>query len=96
MVFFSGRSVQSLWVSPFDVLFMSGNVREWVEQPDIHYLKKQIPFDNSGILFKPVRGGSYRTKTPKRLTVTCRSFHHPLGKNLSIGFRCVKDAEKKM
>jgi len=95
-----GESVSSyrypLGASPYGVLNMSGNVREWVADwydPDYYsyspYANPQGPENGQE---RSLRSTSYN-EDEHEIFVTNRLRHEPQSPGLSRGFRCAQDAE---
>ena len=84
--------------SPYGLYHMAGNAAEWVSDwYDRDYYEvspaKNPKGPESGEL-KGLRGGSWEDE-PRRIRVTARSAAEPEFSDLTIGFRCAKDIEKK-
>jgi len=82
-------------ISPFGVMDMGGNVREWVLDRDEGYLIKKVPIDASGIPFNVVRGSDYTSRSINAVKTSFRSFRHPKLSYNFIGFRCVTQLTSK-
>jgi formylglycine-generating enzyme required for sulfatase activity len=95
-----GESVSSfrypLGASPYGVLNMSGNVREWVaDWYDPNYYSSS-PHDNpkgpeTG-MERSLRSASYN-EDGREIAITNRLRHDPQSAGLSRGFRCAQDVE---
>ena len=83
--------------SPYGLYHMSGNAAEWVADWYDRYYYEDSPDKNpkgpeTGE-HKVLRGGSWEDE-PRRIQVTARAKAEPKFSDLTIGFRCAKDAEK--
>ena len=82
--------------SPYGLYHMSGNAAEWVADWYDRYYYEDSPEKNptgpeSGDR-KVLRGGSWEDE-PRRIRVTSRAKAEPTFSDLTIGFRCAKDAQ---
>ncbi len=77
---------------------MAGNAAEWVaDWYDRHYYEESPDKNPKGPKTgdrKVLRGGSWEDE-PRRIRVTARAIAEPEFSDLTIGFRCAKDSEKK-
>lgn len=95
-----GESVSSfrypLGASPYGVLNMSGNVREWVADwydPDYYsYSPYANPKGPETGLERSLRSASYN-EDGREIVITSRLRHEPQSAGLSRGFRCAQEAE---
>ncbi|MEZ4442021.1 MAG: bifunctional serine/threonine-protein kinase/formylglycine-generating enzyme family protein, partial [Polyangiaceae bacterium] len=82
-------------VSPFGVLDMGGNVREWVaDWYDPAYYKKKVrdaPQGPETGTRRVTRGGSWSNVVSRFLRVSRRESHEPGTRNMYLGFRCARD-----
>ncbi|GJL50386.1 MAG: hypothetical protein NPIRA01_16130 [Nitrospirales bacterium] len=81
--------------SPYGLYHMSGNAAEWVSDWYDRYYYEDSPEKNpqgpeTGTR-KVLRGGSWEDE-PRNIRVTARSKADPKFSDLTIGFRCAKDA----
>jgi len=86
--------------SPYGALDMAGNVSEWVHDwygpynaPSLGYGRLVEPQGPSSGTHRVVRGGSYGSLMPSSLRSSDRADFSPEGLQLSIGFRCCRDAK---
>jgi len=95
-----GETVSSyrypLGASPYDVLNMAGNVREWVADwydPDYYsYSPSANPTGPETGTERSLRSGSYN-EGKGEIVSTGRLRHEPESAGLSRGFRCAQDAD---
>ena len=83
--------------SPYGLYHMSGNAAEWVADWYDRYYYEDSPEKNpkgpeKGDR-KVLRGGSWEDE-PRNIRVTSRATAEPEFSDLTIGFRCAKDAKK--
>ena len=83
--------------SPYGLYHMSGNAAEWVADWYDRYYYEDSPEKNpkgpeKGNR-KVLRGGSWEDE-PRNIRVTSRATAEPEFSDLTIGFRCAKDAKK--
>ena len=80
--------------SPFGVLRMAGNVREWVQdwfEPDYWWAgEERDPTGPEAGYERTIRGGSWRDP-PEDLRLMVRKSSPPTSRSLHVGFRCAKD-----
>lgn len=79
--------------SPYDVLHMAGNVREWVADFFGPYdaAAQTNPRGPESGEARVVRGGAWMTARAASLAVMARSGEPPQKKSYAIGFRCASD-----
>ncbi|MFN0110731.1 MAG: SUMF1/EgtB/PvdO family nonheme iron enzyme [Blastocatellia bacterium] len=78
--------------SPFGIYDMAGNVAEWTAD-DFHlYPGSKLPVNDPNSGRKVVRGGAFNIPAAAQ-TATDKYFYPSSTKNMSIGFRCAKDAK---
>ncbi len=83
-------------VSPFGVMDMAGNAREWVHDwYDARYYKRKIPDDPQGPDHgsrRVARGGGWGNVVARFMRVSRRDNHEPTTRSMHLGFRCARDA----
>jgi formylglycine-generating enzyme required for sulfatase activity len=83
-------------LSPYGLLNMAGNAREWVSDWYAPNYYLHSPYENpqgpSSGTEKSLRGGSYSDPAPE-LHVFHRTHHDPNSAGLNRGFRCAYDAK---
>lgn len=79
-------------VSPYGVLDMSGNVREWTSSWYKPYPGSTLKRETFGETLKVVRGGSWVHLSQPESRCGARGISIPDTRHRSIGVRCAKDA----
>jgi len=83
-------------VSPFGVMDMAGNVREWVQDwYDPRYYKRKVSDDPQGPDHgsrRVARGGGWGNVVARFMRVSRRENHEPTTHSMHLGFRCARNA----
>jgi formylglycine-generating enzyme required for sulfatase activity len=84
--------------SPFGVVDMAGNVREWVDDwYDAEYYltgrRRNPPGPNRGVR-RVTRGGSWGNPSARFLRTSVRDSYDPATRSIHLGFRCARSAQE--
>ncbi len=87
-----------LGASPYGLLNMAGNVREWVADwfHEFYYIvsPRENPLGPPSGRTKSLRGGSYLDDRYTQIRTFNRFDHAPASPGVNRGFRCASDADE--